>query len=409
MRHPNFPQQTDPALELPFFEEPSEVSRFLLPHKVARRLRRESLQKAREQFQQEVRQEDDLAQQEAAQAGPATKRVQQGRATFRSKKVAANAVQVFCMSQVDQVWNTTWSRQAQDRRSRAASWFEAARNNSGSRTVPKLRAASLSDQCRKLSVRFPHFSDVISHLKAELVLAMSSKPKDFRVSPILLHGAPGIGKTTFASALADMLKVPSEVISAGSSQGSFDVYGTSAHWDSTEVGKVFRLLANNRSAVAVLILDEIDKIESDGRYPILPALLDLLEIQTAKRFRDEAAGICFDASKIIIIATANELRPVSTALLSRFHPIEIPEPTAAERLHLLKEMLVGIQKATRLKLAVGEDALHRIAQSPGDLREMQRVLRISLGHALANNKHELGATDLCFPSAKTAQGIGFLQ
>lgn len=410
MPNSSLSRDTVPVLALPFFAEPSEASRFLLPHRVAERLRKDFHQKARQEFQPGVRKEADLAKQDVQEAeafGP--KRVQQDRTKSRFKKVVHNEVQVFCMEQVDHVWNTTWSQQVHERRSRAESWFKAVREDAGKRTVPALRASSLNNNCQKLCTTFPHFHAVIEHLKAELMLAVSSKPSNFRVSPILLHGAPGIGKTTFTSALAEALKVPSEVISAGSSQGSFEIYGTSAHWDNAEVGKVFRLLADGPSAVGVLVIDEIDKIEPDGRYPIIPALLDLLEVQTARRFRDEAAGIRFDASKIIIIATANELHPISSALLSRLHSIEIPEPTIEERLCLLKDMFSSIQKVAKPKIVIADEVLSRIAQAPGDLREMQRILRISIGNALARKKREIETVDLCFSNIKPAQAIGFIQ
>ena len=398
-----------PASELPFFSEPGEASPLLLPFRLAERLIRESRQKAREEFQKETQHEAERMRRETDESEQRPKKIQEDKPRARRKRGATREVQVFDVPQLDKVWEGTWSRQEKDRRSRAEGWFNTAKENHGMRTVPSLRPAALNTQCEKLGKRFPHFHSAISHLKAELMLSMSSTPSDFRVSPILLHGTPGIGKTLFASELAEMLNVSSEVISAGSAQGNFEICGTSAHWDNAEAGKVFRLLADNRSAVAVLVIDEIDKIVSEGRFPVVPILLDLLEGQTAKQFRDEAAGVRFDASKIIIIATANELQPISPALLSRLHAIEIPEPTVEERLHLLKGMLSGIQKAAKPKVSICDEALARIAMTPGDLREMQRVLRMSIGHALSNNKAEIGLADLRFSNAKAAHSIGFIQ
>ena len=409
MRNANRYYQIVRISELPFFAEPGEASPFLLPFRLAERLIKEARQKAREEFQKETQQEAERMKREVDESGHRPKKIQEDRPRVRRKRSASHEVQVFDVPQLDKVWESTWSRQAQDRRSRAEAWFKAAKENRGMRTVPSLRPADLNKRCQKLCTRFPHFRTAISHLKAELMLSMSSRPSDFRVSPILLHGTPGIGKTLFASGLAEMLNVPSEVISAGSAQGNFDICGTSTHWDNAEAGKVFRLLANNGSAVSVLVIDEIDKIGSEGRYPIVPALLDLLEGQTAKQFRDEAVGVRVDASKIIIIATANELQPISSALLSRLHAIEIPEPTVEERLHLLMGMLSGIQKVTKAKIAISDEALARIAMAPGDLREMQRILRMSIGHALASKKVEIGLADLCFSNAKVAHPIGFIQ
>lgn len=408
MRRPDSPRLLTPSPGFPLFAEPShQTSRLALPIDVAERLLMDAQQKAFEDFQTTCREETEQSKQ--ADQEVQTQEIQEGRATRRErKKVVKNGVQVFNLHQMDQVWENTWRRQANDRRSRAEGWFQSARAFSGKRLLPSLRPAELNKKCEALGALFPHFGTAIAYLKSELMLSMSSKPSEFRVSPILLHGTPGIGKTTFASALADALNVPSDVISAGSAQGSFDIYGTSTHWENAEVGKVFRLVADHQSAAGILIIDEIDKMDVNGRYPILPALLDLLEANTARQFRDEGAGIRFDASKIIVVATANDIGMASEAILSRLHPIEIPEPTPEERLHLLKEMCARIQKAMKPKLSINDDVLQRIATAPGDLREMHRVLRSSIGHALAGNKLDIAATDLCFSKTKTTKPIGFI-
>lgn len=74
--------------------------------------------------------------------------------------------------------------------------------------------------------------------------------------------------------------------SAGSAQASFQLMGGDSAWHHARPGMIVEMLANGKSATPVLILDEVDKIGSDGRYPVTPVLLDLLEPGTGSTFQD---------------------------------------------------------------------------------------------------------------------------
>ncbi len=133
----------------------------------------------------------------------------------------------------------------------------------GLRPVLQIQRAALQRLGRDLCQAFPNFGAAIDVLLPELALQGLRRPEDFRMTPLLLHGAPGIGKTTFAAALAGRLKVDYEVISAGGTQGAFEIAGTSRHWSTANPGRVAALLARGRSACSVLVIDEIDKLAGD--------------------------------------------------------------------------------------------------------------------------------------------------
>ena len=77
-------------------------------------------------------------------------------------------------------------------------------------------------------------------------------------------------------------------------------------------------------------IDEVDKIGVSAQCPVLPVLLDLLEPNTAQRFKDEFFGMEFDASRMVFILTANSLEGVPAALLSRVEVFEVPRPAAVQ-------------------------------------------------------------------------------
>lgn len=295
-----------------------------------------------------------------------------------------------------------------DRRARAQDWFLAAARFSGRRSVPNIAAPRLRRIQKQLDIQFPHFKEITSHLCAELMLAMASAQSSFRVSPILLHGGPGIGKTTYAMALANALGVGSQVISAGGSQGSFDICGTSAHWSNASVGKVFSLLAHTDSAAAVLVIDELDKINGDERYSPIPVLLDLLEVQSARRFMDEALGMRFDASKLIVVATANDIESIPAPLRSRLHPVCLASPTALEKRKIAERMLQDLKRGLGRKLSCDPAMLDELSNSSGDLREMARNLRFTVGQALVKGKRNVSVSDLIRNKVQLKGSIGFL-
>lgn len=157
--------------------------------------------------------------------------------------------------------------------------------------VPNFK--SIGKVMRDLRFEFPNFESAIYSLEDGIALASVLKPAEFRVDPILLDGAPGIGKTMFASGLAEKLGVPFLKISAAGLQNGAQICGTASHWSNSHQGQIFELLAANESAVAVILVDEIDKISgsSSVEYGVLPALLELMEAGSARTFKDQATRV----------------------------------------------------------------------------------------------------------------------
>jgi hypothetical protein len=198
----------------------------------------------------------------------------------------------------------------------------------------------------------PNFGQVATHLHAPLsIAAKTSRP--VRIPPILLVGAPGVGKTRAARKIAECLVGQDGDIytqnyggcDVGSSLGGLD-----KAWSNSQTGKIFDALSLSRTANPVFILDEIDKIssgETTRGHKVDPAgeLLQLLEVETARRFTDKCLDLInFNASFVTYIATANSLAGINTALLSRFTVILARKPTAREAVGIIDSIITDISK-----------------------------------------------------------------
>ncbi len=253
-----------------------------------------------------------------------------------------------------------------------------------------------------LGEQMPNFKPVIEILSAELALAMADEPSEFRVSCLCLDGVPGIGKTRFACKIAEILDVGFDQVSLGAAQGSFELMGVAAGWSNTRPGRISKLLAEGEAACPVVLLDEMDKLGFDDRFPTLPVLLDLLERDTARRFRDESLELRMDASKIIFLATSNAAQSIPEPLKSRIRLVEIAMPNPAQRRSIIGRMASEFQ---RLDIHFEADVLDALAEIEMDLRMLSRYIRELAGKTLANGENEVKTVVL----PKTAkQRMGFV-
>lgn len=292
--------------------------------------------------------------------------------------------------------------QEPERVQRVRSVLKSAGDNGGCRGRPVEDIATVVRIIAELNERFPNFSAAIEFLEASLALSLDDP--EYVIPPLLVHGEPGIGKTTFAMAVAESLGVPFDLVSAGSLQGGFDLCGTSQHWSNAHAGRVVRLLAEGDSASPVFLIDEVDKIGGDDRYSAVNALLDLLEPRTARRYRDEALQLQFDASRLITIMTANELRSVPLPLQSRAQVVEIRPPNAGQRLEIVRALVDRYAGEQELD----ETVVRRIATS-GDLRKVQQLVRKAAGLCRARGDQTVFLTVLEGSDKTERKGrVGFI-
>lgn len=251
----------------------------------------------------------------------------------------------------------------------------------------------------ELSEQMPSFAPVIQHIGICCSLATVTR-RPLRITPLLLVGPPGIGKTHFAVSVAEALGLPRYLYAMESAETIATLSGSDKHWSNSEPGQLFRHVVLGEIANPLFVLDEVDKarsVSSDGSgYRPATALLGPLEPLTARTLRDKSADVVFDASHVVYIATANLLSPIDHALLSRFKIFHINEPDARSAVSTARSIAsavlrdLGLDKRfPRIKGEVLQELALR--RNP---RAVRQLLETAIGRAIADGRWELEPIDL---------------
>jgi hypothetical protein len=182
---------------------------------------------------------------------------------------------------------------------------------------------------------FPNFRDVINFYKAQFRLcAMTGRT---RITPILLLGPPGVGKTLFSRKMAQVLKTGFTFIDMASASSAWVLSGLHASWHGAKSGKIFDAMLYSPTASPIVVLDELEKPVNPERDP-KNALYQLLEENSASEFVDEFVDHPVNLSSIIYIACANGLDGISEPLLTRFKIFDIAAPSVEEQAAIVQKM-----------------------------------------------------------------------
>ena len=241
----------------------------------------------------------------------------------------------------------------------------------------------------------PNFGRVLEDIRKQLALCMDSEDA-VELPPMLLLGAPGIGKTHFARRIAQLLGTGFGFVPMSSLTAGWILGGASSQWKNAKPGKVFETFLNGEYANPVMVVDELDKASAEGQYDPLGALYGLLEIDTAMRFVDEFAEVPIDASGAVWFATANDATRIPDPILNRMHVYEIEAPDAdgAARIALAiyREIRGAHDWGKRFPQAPAAAVTDKLAAlSP---REMRRAVLAAFGNAKIAGRAELKPEDV---------------
>src|SRR6476661_7966298 len=195
--------------------------------------------------------------------------------------------------------------------------------------------ASLYDQ-------LPNFTDALDDVRRHVALSQDCRD-GLDVTPMLLLGPPGIGKTHFARKLAELLGTGMSLVPMSSMTAGWLLSGASSQWKGAKPGKVFDALVEGQYANPVMVIDEIDKAGADVQYDPLGALYSLLEHDTAHAFVDEFAEVPIDASQVIWVTTANDVRGIPEPILNRMNVFEIDAPSPAAARQIARQLYASIR------------------------------------------------------------------
>lgn len=224
-------------------------------------------------------------------------------------------------------------------------------------------------------------------------------------TPILcLAGPPGTGKTSIARSLARALKKPYVRISLGGVRDEAEIRGHRKTYVGAMPGRIANGLRQAEVKNPLLLLDEIDKVSNDYKGDTFSALLEVLDSEQNRKFRDHYLEVPVDLSEVLFVTTANTLQPIPRPLLDRMEVIEVSSYTENEKMHIAMEHLIPKQLEKHgLKedqLTISKKALWKMARNytkEAGVRQLERkigdICRKSAREILETKRKKIHVTE----------------
>ncbi len=208
--------------------------------------------------------------------------------------------------------------------------------------------------------------DGLSKIKDRILeyLAVKQLNPELRNQIICFVGPPGVGKTSLGASIARAMKRKYVRVSLGGIRDESDIRGHRKTYIGSMPGRIITSLIQAGSLNPVMLLDEVDKMCSDVHGDPSSALLEVLDGEQNKAFRDHFIELPVDLSECMFIATANTLDTIPRPLLDRMEVIELHTYTPAEKLAIAKNHLIPKQLKrhglNRRMLKISDDAISEI-------------------------------------------------
>lgn len=201
-------------------------------------------------------------------------------------------------------------------------------------------------------------------------------------APILaLAGLVGTGKTTLAYSVAEAMGRKFERIPFGGIGDALYLRGQSRAYPDAEPGAVIKALRRAGTKNPVILLDEIDRVDDHARATIMGVLVELLDPEQNAAYSDHFLDYPFDLSEVLFIATANNSTNISTAVMDRLEPIQMPSYSDEEKIAIGRDFvlpkILAASGVPKDGLQISNDVWPKIVRPlgfDGGIRTLERTI-----------------------------------
>ena len=231
-------------------------------------------------------------------------------------------------------------------------------------------------------------------------LAVKQYTKSLKGPILCLVGPPGVGKSSIAESIADSLNRKFVRISLGGIKDEAEIRGHRRTYIGAMPGRIIYALKEAKVNNPLILLDEIDKLSNDYKGNPADALLEVLDPNQNKTFRDSFMEVDIDLSNILFVTTANSLETIPRALLDRMEIIEVSGYTYEEKFNIAKKhLLKRVMKECNVdesKIKISDNAIKEIINGytrESGVRSLERqinkVVRKSITELIKTNKKSI--------------------